>query len=226
VVLLAVPLGGLLGALVELVIVRPMAADPPINLLILTIGLWIVFNSATGWIWDPYRMPSLFSTSAVDVLGVQVSPSSLGIVFMAFGAMALLYFFFEHTRFGAAMRAATMNNRAAKLVGVEPSHVTIAAWSIGGALSSLCGVLIAPTIFVDHDMMVSLLLKAFAGSVLGGFNSLPGAVVGSLALGVAESLLGSLVSTKFKDTAAFAVIVLVLMFKPAGLLGHSTRKKM
>ena len=119
--LLAFPLGALFGAVVERLAMRPLAGGPPVNALIATIGLFLVFHHLAGWIWgyDPYRFPSLFSPEPVTLLGARISLNSLGILAVSLGVMVLLYLFFEHTRLGIAMRAASMNRRAARLMGVN-----------------------------------------------------------------------------------------------------------
>ena len=227
VLILSLPLGACIGALVERCVIRPMMSSPSVNILIVTIGLWITFNSAVGWIWgfDPHVMPSVFPSTPIDVFGARISQSGIGMIVVALAAMLALYIFFEYTRFGTAMRAATMNARAAELAGVNIASVSTMAWALGGALSALCGILVAPVVFLDHEMMVSLLLKAFAGAILGGFNSLPGAVVGALSLGVFESLFGALVSTRFKDAVALVIIVGALLIRPSGLFGVREGKK-
>jgi len=225
--LLAFPLGVAFGAVVERLAIRPLVSAPPINALIATIGLFLIFHHLAGWIWgyDPYRFPSLFSPEPVSVLGARVSQNSLGILGVSVGIMAILYLFFERTRLGTAMRAASMNRRAAQLMGVNVGHIAMAAWGLAGGISLVAGMLTAPITFLDFEMMVIVLLKAFAGAILGGFNSLPGAVVGCLVIGVLENLFSAYVSTAFKDAFAFGIIVLVLMFRPAGLFTRVTGKK-
>jgi len=225
--LLAFPLGVAFGAVVERLAIRPLANAPPVNALIATIGLWLIFHHLAGWIWgyDPYRFPSLFSPEPVSLLGARVSENSLGILGVSVGIMVILYLFFERTRLGTAMRAASMNRRAAQLMGVNVGHIAMAAWGLAGGISLVAGMLTAPVTFLDFEMMVIVLLKAFAGAILGGFNSLPGAVVGCLVIGVLENLFGAYVSTAFKDAFAFGIIVLVLMFRPAGLFTRVAGKK-
>jgi branched-chain amino acid transport system permease protein len=219
VMLAAFPLGVAFGALVERLAIRPLAGGPPINALIATIGLFLVFHHLACWIWgyDPYRFPSLFSPEPIVIGSARISANSIGILAVSLGVMALLYLFYERTRLGIAMRAASMNRRAARLMGVNVARVSLAAWGLATGVSVLAGILVAPLTFLDFEMMVIVLLKAFAGAILGGFNSLPGAVVGCLVIGVVENLFGAYVSTAFKDAFAFGIIVAVLMVRPAGL---------
>lgn len=227
IVLLAFPIGLVIGALTERIVMRPLIGSPPVNALIVTIGLWMIFHHVAGWIWgyDPYRFPSLFSGEPISIGGARVSQASIGTIAVALAAMAALYLFFEHTRLGTGMRAASMNRRAAQLMGVRVDRVALLSWALATGLSMVSGILVAPLTFLDFEMMVMVLLKAFAGAVLGGFNSLPGAVLGCLAIGVAENLFGAFISTSFKDTFAFLIIVLVLMVRPTGLFSRTVAKK-
>jgi branched-chain amino acid transport system permease protein len=227
VLILAVPIGALLGIATERIAMRPLQAAPQVNALIATIGLWLIFHHAAGWIWgyDPVRFPSLFSPEPVDVLGARVAQNSLGIIGVSLAVVVLLYLFFEHTRMGVAMRAASMNRRAAQLMGVNIDRVALVAWGLATSISVVSGFLVAPLTFLDFEMMFAVVLKAFAGAILGGFNSLPGAVVGCLVIGVVENLFAAYVSTAFKDTFAFAIIIVVLMFRPQGLFTRRIAKK-
>jgi branched-chain amino acid transport system permease protein len=226
-VFLALPIGAALGMTVERFVMRPVAGASPVNALIVTIGLWIVFHNSSGWIWgyDPITFPSLFSPDPIDLFGAKISTNSLGTIGISLVIMVALYIFFEFTREGTAMRAANMNRRAAQLMGVRIDRVSMISWGLAGSLSMLSGMLVAPTLFLDFEMMVSVLLKAFAGAILGGFNSLPGAVVGCLVIGVAENLFGAFISSAFKDVFAFLIIVAVLMFRPTGLFSGKLVKK-
>jgi branched-chain amino acid transport system permease protein len=227
VLVLAVPIGALIGMATERVVMRPLQAALQVNALIATIGLWMIFHHAAGWIWgyDPVRFPSLFSPDPVNVLGTRVAQNSLGIIGVSLVVVVLLYLFFEHTRTGIAMRAASMNARAAQLMGVNVGRVALTAWGLASAISVVSGLLIAPLTFLDFEMMFAVLLKAFAGAILGGFSSLPGAVVGCLVIGVVENLFAAYVSTAFKDAFAFAIIIAVLMVRPQGLFTREVAKK-
>jgi branched-chain amino acid transport system permease protein len=224
---LAAPIGALLGLTTERIAIRPLQGAPQVNALIATIGLWMIFHHSAGWIWgyDPVRFPSLFPSDPLNVLGARVAQNSLGIIGVSVLVMILLYLFFAYTRTGIAMRAASMNRRAAQLMGVEVQKVGLLAWALATAISVVSGFLIAPLTFLDFEMMFAVLLKAFAGAILGGFNSLPGAVAGCLLVGVLESLFAAYVSTAFKDTFAFCIIIAVLMLRPQGLFTRRLEAK-
>ncbi|MFZ1094916.1 MAG: branched-chain amino acid ABC transporter permease [Xanthobacteraceae bacterium] len=227
VLVLAAPIGALLGLATERIAIRPLQGAPQVNALIATIGLWMIFHHSAGWIWgyDPVRFPSLFPSDPLNVLGARVAQNSLGIIGVSVLVMILLYLFFAYTRTGIAMRAASMNRRAAQLMGVEVQKVGLLAWALATAISVVSGLLIAPLTFLDFEMMFAVLLKAFAGAILGGFNSLPGAVAGCLLVGVLESLFAAYVSTAFKDTFAFCIIIAVLMLRPQGLFTRPLEAK-
>jgi branched-chain amino acid transport system permease protein len=224
---LAAPIGALLGLATERIAIRPLQGAPQVNALIATIGLWMTFHHSAGWIWgyDPVRFPSLFPSDPLNVLGARIAQNSLGIIGVSVLVMILLYLFFAYTRTGIAMRAASMNRRAAQLMGVEVQKVGLLAWALATAISVVSGFLIAPLTFLDFEMMFAVLLKAFAGAILGGFNSLPGAVAGCLLVGVLESLFAAYVSTAFKDTFAFCIIIAVLMLRPQGLFTRRLEAK-
>lgn len=223
VLLLSFPIGAALGGIVQRMFIHPLTNAPPVNNLIVAIGLWIIFHNLAGWFWgfDSYRFPSLLPEQAIEIFGVRSSPTHLAIIAVAAGLLCLLYFFFEHTRNGTAMRAASMNRWAAQLMGIRVDRVGTLAWALAAGIGAVAGTLVAPVIFLDFGMMLSILLKAFAGAVLGGFNSLPGAVLGGVSIGVIESLFGAYVSDAFKDSLAFLIIVLILMFRPSGLFSTS-----
>jgi branched-chain amino acid transport system permease protein len=223
---LAFPVGAMFGAIIEIVFIRPMAGAPPVNLLIVTTGLFIVFNNLAGWIWGftPYKFPSLFSATPITVVGVRASPGTIGVIAIALVLMAGLYVFFEKTREGTAMRAASQSREAARLMGINVRRVSTMAWALAGGIGMVSGMLVAPLIFLDNGLMVPVLLKAFAGAIMGGFNSLPGAILGGLFLGVAEVFFAAYVSTAFTDSFAFLIIIAVLMFRPNGLFTRVVQK--
>jgi branched-chain amino acid transport system permease protein len=187
----------------------------------------MIFHHGAGWIWgyDPVRFPSLFSPEPLNILGTRIAENSLGIIGVSLLVVTLLYLFFEYTRTGIAMRAASMNRRAAQLMGVNVGRVSLVAWSLASAISVVSGLLVAPLTFLDFEMMFAVLLKAFAGAILGGFNSLPGAIVGCLVIGVLENLFAAYISSAFKDTFAFGIIIVVLMIRPEGLFTRRVAKK-
>jgi len=224
VLLVGFPIGFLTAAVTERIVIHPLIGTPPVNILIVAIGLFTILNNGTGWIWgfDPFTFPSLLPKDPFELMGARVSPNSLGIIGISFLLMGGLFLFFEYTREGIAMRAASMNRRAAELMGIRVSRVSTMSWALAGGIGMVSGMLVAPILFLDFEMMVSILIKAFAAAILGGFNSLPGSVLGGLLIGVLENFFGAYISSTFKDSFAFFIIIVVLMFRPAGLF---SRKK-
>ncbi|MDQ8020179.1 MAG: branched-chain amino acid ABC transporter permease [Bordetella sp.] len=220
-------LGAVSGAVVYRVLIHPLIGRAHVSQLIATLGLFTALNALAGQIWgyDAYRFPSLVGSAPIEIGGARLAPQSLLIIGVSAVLMAVLYVFFEHTRVGVGMRAASANRWAAKLMGIPVMRASVAAWAIAGAIGSIAGLLIAPVTFLDVEMMVPILLKAFAGAILGGFSSLPGAVIGGIGVGVIEVLFGALLSTAFKDAFSFVLIVVVLMFRPAGLFSRVAVKK-
>ena len=162
VLVLAVPIGAILGVVTERITMRPLQSAPQVNALIATIGLWMIFHHSAGWIWgyDPVRFPSLFSPDPINIVGARVAQNSLGIIGVSLLVVAILYVVFEYTRAGIAMRAASMNRRAAQLMGVDVGRVSLVAWGLASAVSVVSGLLVAPLTFLDFEMMFAVLLKA------------------------------------------------------------------
>lgn len=219
--------GGLLGGVTEWLVIRPLMSAPPLNMLITTLGLWFVFNGAAGWIWgyDPFRFPSLTSQSPIELSGVHLAPDNVAVILVALILMGILYAFFEYTREGVAMRAASQRPKAAALMGIRLNRVTAISWAFAGGVSVIAGMLIAPITFLEPNMMVPILLKGFAGAIIGGFGSLPGTVLGGLLLGVVETMLGAYVSASSKEAFAFVLIIAVLMLRPSGIFSTGGGKR-
>lgn len=227
VLLLSIPIGCLIGAGVEIAVMRPLVGLPPLNSMIATLGVFTILNSAAGEIWgyDAVRFPSLLSQQPIELGSLRIAPDGLAVIGVALSLMLLMYVFFEHTREGVAMRAASMNSRAAELMGVRPSRVALFAWAMAGAIGAVSGFLIAPIVFLDSAMMTPIIIKAFAAAILGGFNSLPGAVVGGFMLGFVEVALSAFGFDKFKDAISLILIVLVLMAFPEGIFANRAGRK-
>jgi branched-chain amino acid transport system permease protein len=152
-----------------------------------------------------------------------MSPHQAGMIAVTLVVLVLLYFFFRFTRIGLAMRAAAANPESARLVGVRVSWMTALGWGMASAIGAVAGMMIAPVVFLEPNMMVSILLYGFAGAVLGGLTSPVGAVIGGLAVGVIENLAGTyipVVGPELKLPVALFVIVAVLVVRPSGLLGR------
>jgi branched-chain amino acid transport system permease protein len=213
------------GVLLERVVIRPVERAPTVTIVIVTIGMLIALNGAAFWIWGggTRAFPSAFSTRAIHVGGVAFSIQDFGIIGVTLGAVALLYLFFRFTKIGLALRAAALEPNASRLVGIRVGWMLALGWGLAAVLSALSGLMVAPLVFLDPNMMQAVLLYALAAAVLGGLDSTLGAVVGGLSLGVGLNLLGTyvgFVGDQLKLPVAFAVIVAVLLVRPVGLFGR------
>jgi branched-chain amino acid transport system permease protein len=217
------------GIALERIVVRPVERAPVLTVAILTIGLFFVVNGAAFWIWSPETksMPNAFSTRPVRIGGIAFSISDLGVIGVSLLAVLLLWLFFRFTKLGLAMRAAALNPESSRLTGIRVTWTIALGWGLAAALGAVAGLMAVPPGF-DQTFMQPVLLYAFAGAVLGGFDSALGAVIGSLLLGVFLSLIGTYVSwvgTDLRQPAALAVILVVLLVKPSGLLGRTAVRR-
>jgi branched-chain amino acid transport system permease protein len=219
------------GIVLERTVIRPVERAPVLTIAIVTIGLFFVVNGAAFWIWSAQvkSMPSAFSTRPIHVGGVAFSIADLGTIGVSLLAVLLLWLFFRFTKIGLAMRAAAVNPDSSRLTGIRVSWTIALGWGLAAALGAVAGLMAAPPLgSFDQNFMQPVLLYAFAGAVLGGIDSALGAVVGSLALGVFLNLLGTYVSwvgTDLRQPAALAVILGVLLLRPAGLFGTAAVRR-
>jgi branched-chain amino acid transport system permease protein len=213
------------GVALERTLIRPVERAPAINAVIVTIGLLIALNGAAFWIWggDPKSFPSAFSTRTVDVGGVIFSIQDAGTIGVTVVAVVLLWLFFRYTKLGLALRAAAVNPDESRLVGIRVGWMLAFGWGLSAMLGGVSGMLVAPSLFLDPNMMRPVLLYAFAAAVLGGLDSPVGAVVGGLALGVGLELLTAYVDAvaELQLPVALAIIFVVLLVRPGGLLGRA-----
>jgi branched-chain amino acid transport system permease protein len=214
----------LAGMAIERSLIRHFEGGEPLTLVIVTLGLFILLNGLAGWIWgfENRSFPSLFSDDAVTVGGVRLSVESLGIVAVLLGVVGLLFLLFQRTKIGLAMRAAALNPQSSALVGVRVGTMLMLGWGLAAALGALAGVLVAPRLFLDVNLMGSVLIYAFAAAALGGFDSALGAVVGGWVIGVSENLAGTYVDfigADLKILVPLGIIFVVLLVRPAGLFG-------
>ncbi|GJD50253.1 High-affinity branched-chain amino acid transport system permease protein LivH [Methylobacterium crusticola] len=228
---LALPLtlvaAALAAGLFQRVVLRRVAAarGVAVNLVIATLGLSYVLKGlvrATGFGDTPRTFPSVVPDGSVTLGEASLSYLDLTILAAALAVMAAFFAVFNLTRTGRAMRAVGMNRRAAQLVGINLGRTERLVWAFAGGISSVAAILIAPKLLMTAEMGVVVTL-AFAAAIVGGFTSLPGAVVGGFIIGVAENLVGLFVSTRAINVAPFVIIMLVLVFKPQGLFGGRLR---
>ena len=218
------------GVAIERVLIRPIESRPVLTIVIVTIGLLILVNGLTTWIWGGAvkKFPSPFSTRPIHVGGAAFSIQDLGIVAVCLAAVVALSLLFRFTKVGLGLRAAALNPQESRLVGVRVSWMLALGWGLAAALGAVAGMMVAPVVFLDPNMMQGILLYAFAAAVLGGLDSPVGAVVGGLVLGVLLNLLGTYVETlsgQMRLVAGLAVILAVLVVRPAGLFGRTAARR-
>ncbi|CAN5576938.1 branched-chain amino acid ABC transporter permease [soil metagenome] len=213
----------LIGAAVYLSLVKPAKNQSALGQLILTLGLALALNGFSALVFgtDNKAMPPLVADSIVRVAGVRVSLLALFTAGLGLALMSGLWALLNFTKLGLAMRAVAQRQDVAQTLGIPVRRVVMATWGVAAALAAAAGLLFAPTALLNPAMMLDPLAKGFVAAVLGGMNSLPGAVLGGYVLGVTELLVGRYVSLEFKASFAFLVVILVLVFRPDGLLGRA-----
>jgi branched-chain amino acid transport system permease protein len=221
-IVLAIAFGG--GVAIERTIIRPVENASVLTIVIITLGLALLLNGLTSMIWGGQnrQFHGPFSTRTIDLGGVPISVQDIGIFVTSLVLVALLAVFFKYTKLGLALRAAAVNRESSRLVGVRVSWMLALGWGIAAVLGAVAGMMIAPVVFLDPNMMQTILLYAFAAAVLGGLDSPVGAVVGGLLLGVTITLLGryvDFIGSTLKLPAALMLILLLLLVRPGGLFG-------
>ena len=227
-VLIAVLFGLVQGIIIQQVVIRPLIGSPVLSAIIATLGLNIVLNSLAGLIFghQTYTFPSPFAFSAPFMIGtVPVSVDSVVNIASGLAIVIGMTLFLRFTWTGLGLRAASQNPTVARLMGVSISRSSAIAWGLGGLIGGIAGILVAPSLFLDTNLMASLLIKAFAGGVLGGLNSLFGVFLGCLALGVAENLVSAYLSPSYGEAITFIVIIAVLIMRPEGIFGRVRVRK-
>lgn len=209
------------GALIHRVVVRPVEHAPVLSSVAIFIALLVLFNSMAGWIWGftSRSFPTPFD--AITWGGRYLSGHEVGLVLVTVAVLAAVFAFFRFTPMGLAMRAAAQNPVSSQLVGISVGMTLALGWGLAAALGAVAGMMAAPLLYLDPNMMSGLLMYAFAGALLGGITNPWGAVLGGLLVGLAENLAGAyLVGPELKLVFALAIIVLVLLVRPAGLFGR------
>jgi len=208
------------GMIIERVVIRPVENAPVLAAVVVTIGLLLIFNALAGWLFSYtlQEFPSPFPDRTL--FGALMTTRDLGVIGVTLAMLILLFVFFRFTPTGLAMRAAAQNPESARLCGIPVGRMLAIGWGLAAAIGAVAGIMVAPVLFLDPNMMGGVLLYAFTGALLGGITSPIGAVVGGLIVGVTENLVGAyLIASQLKLTVALALIVLVLVFRPNGLFG-------
>ncbi len=218
----------LLGCIIEIAFLRPAKEPSILGLIVITLGAEMILYGLAGWKWGANQNPFPVPFSEYDgwmVGGVMITEINLWTFITSLVIMLLLFLFFKYTKVGVAMKAVQQNAYAAKAMGIPTRRILTFTWGLSSTTGAVAGMLIAPIATLDPNMMLDPLLKGFAGAVLGGMTSLPGAAIGGYLLGLIENFFGGYISLEFKSIVAFLVIVLILCVKPSGLfVRHFERK--
>jgi branched-chain amino acid transport system permease protein len=210
------------GVLIDRLLFAPIHRAPVLTHIVMFIAMFAILNSLAGFIWD-YNVktfPTPFGSRPLLGNGL-ISSHDAGMIGVTVILLVLLYLFFRHTRIGLAMRAAAANPESARLAGIRVSWMIALGWGMAAGIGAVAGMLIAPVVFLEPNMMSSVLLYGFAAAVLGGLTSPAGAVLGGFIVGIIENLAGTIpyVGGELKLTIALILIVAVLVVRPGGLLG-------
>lgn len=218
----------LLGVLLERVVIRPILGQPAFSIVMLTIGIGYVARGLITMIpaigTETHTLPVPYKDQIWKVGTLVLNVEQMAVIGVTAVLCGLLYALFRYTKLGIAMQAASQNQLAAYYMGIPVKRLNGIAWGLAAAVAAIAGLLLAPITFV-HANMGFIGLKAFPAAVVGGFGSLPGAIVGGLIIGVIESLAGFYLPAGFKDIAAYVMVLIMLMVKPNGLFGDNLRKK-
>jgi len=214
------------GLLIERVVIRPVENAPILAIVIVSIGLLVILNSVAGWIYSYIQkpFPSPFPSEPIQIGNIVFGAHDLGAIGITLVILSLLFLFFRYTTLGLAMRAAAQNPISSRLCGIRVSWMLALGWGLAATFGAVAGMMVAPIVFLDPNMMGGIQIYAFAAATVGGFTSPPGAVVGGLLVGVTENLVGTYVpfiGTELKLTVALAMIIIVLLVRPSGLFGRT-----
>ena len=219
----AVALGFLLGALAERIAIRPLMRANMVSLVLATVGISFMLKGTGRMLWggrgDYLTFPPLLPPDPIIIGDIIIVPQQLVVLAGAAAVMAIFASFFRLTRIGKTMQATADNPKAARLIGVRVEQVHMLAFGVGAAVAGAAAALMAPITLLYPDIGFILFIKGFAAAVLGGLNSMGGALLGGLLIGIIESLAGGYIATSFLEVSAFIVIMITLIFKPSGLLG-------
>ncbi|MBL8330406.1 MAG: branched-chain amino acid ABC transporter permease [Rubrivivax sp.] len=216
------------GMLTERVVIRPILGQPTFSIVMLTIGIGYVARGLVTMIpgigTETHILRVPYKDAVIPMGGVVLAVEQLVVIAATAVLCGLLYLLFSRSKVGIAMQAASQNQLAAYYMGIPVKMLNTLVWGLAAAVAAIAGLLLAPITFV-HANMGFIGLKAFPAAVVGGFGSLPGAIVGGVIIGVVESMAGFYLPEGFKDIAAYVVVLVMLMVKPNGLFGENLRKK-
>ncbi len=216
------------GLFAERLVIRPILGQPAFSIVMLTIGIGYVARGLITMIpgigTDTHVLPVPYKDAIADLGGLILNLEQMAVIATTAVLCAVLYALFRYSKVGVAMQASSQNQLAAYYMGIPVQRLNGLVWALAAGVAAIAGLLLAPITFV-HANMGLIGLKAFPAAVVGGFGSLPGAIVGGLIIGVVEAMAGFYLPEGFKDVAAYVVVLIMLMVKPNGLFGENLRKK-
>jgi branched-chain amino acid transport system permease protein len=218
----------LFGVLLERIVIRPILGQPQFSIVMLTIGIGYVARGLITMIpgigTETHALPVPYKDEVFNAGTLVLNAEQLVIIGATATLCLLLFAVFRYSKIGIAMQASSQNQLAAYYMGIPVKKLNGVVWGLAAAVAAVAGLLLSPITFV-HANMGFIGLKAFPAAVVGGFGSLPGAIVGGLVIGIVESLSGFYLPEGIKDVAAYVVVLIMLMVKPNGLFGERLRKK-
>jgi branched-chain amino acid transport system permease protein len=225
--LLTILLMAAIGWLFQRVAYYPLRNRPFAAVIISTVGVGIALRNGAQLIWgpNPLSFPGLFGAEPIRVAGTTILPQHLFIIAVTLLLLAAQYWFFTRTALGRQLQATAQDAEMARLMGIPVGRMIAATFMLSAAMAGVAGLLLAPVFFVTTDMGGMVMLKAFVASIIGGFGSIPGAIVGALFVGVMETFVAAYVSSAYKDAFAFLILILVLFVAPRGLFGEKISEK-
>tara|TARA_Y100001934_G_scaffold276324_1_gene372558 strand:- start:540 stop:1415 length:876 start_codon:yes stop_codon:yes gene_type:complete len=222
----AIAVMAVVGVVLERILLRPMIGEPHFAVLMLTIGLGFVLRAVAGAIWgnEPRALPMPYSGEVIRLGESVIGYENLAIILGTAGLCLLLWLFFRFTRVGIAMQAASQNQLAAFYVGIPVKAMYSLVWAMSAGIAAIAGILTAPVSLVD-PLIGFVGIKAFAAAIVGGFGSMPGAIIGGLLVGIVEQFAGLYLPPGFSDTSAYVLLLVMLLLRPQGLFASMQKKK-
>jgi branched-chain amino acid transport system permease protein len=215
------------GLLLEIGPLRGAKSKEILVLVMITVGASISIKGLSMVLWgkNPMTLPPFSGEAPLLFFGAAIMPQSIWIFGITISVVLALHHFFKRTMTGKAMRAVAASRRSAMLTGIPVNRMILLSFTLSGALGAVAGMILTPITTTSYDVGVMLGLKGFSAAILGGYGSMPGAVVGGLLLGVFESLSAGFISSEYKDAVAFLVLLIILFLKPSGILGQGRLKR-
>jgi branched-chain amino acid transport system permease protein len=223
---LAVVFMGIFGMLLERIFMRPLMGEPIFSIAILTVGLSSIIRTIAGLIWthEAVKVPQMVSDKPVSFMGLSLSQSHLMIILSTLFIIILLGLFLKYVKSGIAMRAVGLNQLASLYLGVDVKKFLSLNWVLASVLGCIAGILISPIVYLNTNLG-NVGIKALPAAILGGFTSIPGAIVGGLIVGVTENVAGGYLPTGIKDVVPWIILFIILLIRPYGIFGSKEYKR-